>query len=194
MTSLDLPIVKTKTLIAMLFVLCGMIAAPARAEQEAIGTTLDLGFDLAKAGEQVSLAVQFNAPEKVKVGTTTNVLTFPTKLLSVTDVRAATMGQTATETDIKWDSKPDPKDAEKTVVQVTVTGKNGAAIAPGVIASIVFKITEKTPAQTVKIGNSVSAMTAGAQPAKIDAITGTDGEIEILESEINAVLCFFYMH
>jgi hypothetical protein len=90
---------------------------------------------------------------------------------------------------------PASPSGEDATVQITVTGKNGAPLPNGLLASIVFKVTDDARGpQVVKLANAARAFAPGAGTAPLDGVAGKDGEIELLAVEPAVIACFFYMH
>jgi hypothetical protein len=154
-------------------------------------TTVDVGFDLGKAGDTVSLPIELNAPEGVAVGATINEVTFPTKWFRFEEVRRPP----SADVEVKAAVKEDDKEGGNAIVQVTVTAKQGTALPIGIIASLVFKIADEArESQVFKLRNVARALSTNVPPAPIEAVTGKDGQIELLGSAPAVIACFFYMH
>jgi hypothetical protein len=187
-------VTRTLRIVVLFLGLCAggpdsLLAAPQ--ETGAKPTSIDVGFDMGEAGRTVSVPIELKAPDGVRVSATINEVTFPSKLFTLEEVRPSPV----VEADVKSAVKQDEKDAANSVVQVTVTAKQGSALPNGILASLVFKIADDAKeSRVVKLKNVARAMTAAAPPAPIEPVTGKDGEIELLGSAPTAVLCFFYMH
>ena len=154
-------------------------------------TRVDVGYDIGTAGLTVSLPIELNAPDGIRVGTTVNEVAFPTKWLQFEEVRGAPL----VEAEVTANLKHDGENTDDAIVQIAVTGKQGMALPNGIIASVVFKISaEAKGPQALKLRNAARALSANAPPDPIEPVTGRDGEIELLDVPPAAVACFFYMH
>ena len=165
--------------------------AAMRQEAGEKATNVNLGYDLGLAGRPASLIIELNAPDGIRVGTTVNEVTFPTKWLKFEEVR----GEASAEVEATANVKTDPGDKDNAVVQITVTAKQGASLPNGVIATLAFKVSDdaKGPA-VLKLKNVARALSADVPPGPIEPVTGRDGEIELPDAPPTAYACFFYMH
>ena len=153
-------------------------------------TTLNVGYDLGTPGANVTLAIELVAPEGVEVGTTLNELSFSAKRLTFVEVRPGGGEVEATGT-----LKSDPGNPEDSILQVRVTARQGASLPNGVVASVVFKVSDEAKEQgTLKLKNSPSALSNSNPPVPIAPLEGRDGEVELLGAPPAAYACDFYMH
>ena len=77
---------------------------------------------------------------------------------------------------------------------MTVSTRQKGAIPSGMIADLVFTISEDAPIElTIPLGNVVSALTTDDPPRPVDPITGKGGEI-VVSATSPVFACFFYMH
>ena len=154
-------------------------------------TSVSLGYDLGLAGRPASLIIELDAPEGVRVGTTVNEVTFPTKWLKFEEVRGEESAEVKTTSSVK----SDPENKDNSVVQITVTAKQGVVLPNGKIATMVFKVSDdaKGP-EVLKLKNVARALSTSVPPSPIEPVTGRDGEIELPDAPPAAYACFFYMH
>lgn len=180
---------------AAVLILAGTFSSiPAMGQEEAVQVTrLDLGFDTEQPGHEVVMPLILDLPEGVEVGTAVSQITFPTQLLSFGGVTPGLSAQAA-GAEVSAVEKVDDQHPENTVLTVTVSTKQGGAIPSGMIADLVFTISEDAPIEmTIKLENVVSALTSDDPPRAVDSITGKEGEIAVSATS-PAFACFFYMH
>jgi hypothetical protein len=154
-------------------------------------TRVDVGYDLGMPGRTASLIVELSAPDGVRVGSTVNEIEFPTRWLLFEEVKADPLAQA----EVTADLKSDPANKDSAVVHLTITAKQGAALSNGILATLVFKVSDdaKGP-ETVKLRNVARAFGASVPPSPIEPVAGKDGEIELIGLPPTAYACFFYMH
>ena len=161
--------------------------------QAAEATRLDLGFDTEQPGHEVVMPLMLDLPEGVEVRTAISEISFPTDLLSFGGVSAGLSAQAA-GAEVNAVEKPDDQNPENTIVTVTVSTQQEGAIPSGMIADLVFTISEDAPIElTIPLGNVVSALTTDDPPRPVDPITGKEGEI-VVSATSPVFACFFYMH
>jgi hypothetical protein len=132
-------------------------------------------------------------PRGTQIGSATNEITFPTKLLSFQEAREGLSVEIA-EAEVTTEVYPDEGNPEKSILRVTIVGKAGAPIPRGVLVDLVFSISERAQlGDTLILENSASALSPGDLPQPLDPVTGKDGEIIIDETPV-VFACFFYMH
>lgn len=154
---------------------------------------LDLGFGQSPPGQHIQIPLTLALPRGTQVGSTTNEITFPSQLLSFQEVREGLSVELA-EAEIKTDVKPDQDNLDNLVLTVTIVGREGAAIPRGVLADLMFAISNQAQmGETIVLKNTVSALSSGDFPQPVDSIIGSDGEILIDETPV-VFACFFYMH
>ena len=180
--------------IAVRFALWASLLASGAASPQQIEkpvTRVDLGFDLGQAGGAVSLPIDLAAPDGVRVGATTNEVTFPSRLFKFDAARK----DDSIEADVKAELKDDGSKTGKAVVQVTVTAVRGRTLPNGTIARLAFHVLKdaKGP-EKVTLANIARASSATAPPSELESVTGKDGEIELLEAPPTVIACFMYMH
>jgi len=180
---------------AAILVVAGVVSStPTRGQAEAAETArLDLGFDTEQPGHEVVMPLMLDLPEGVKVSTVISEITFPTDLLSFDEFSAGLSAQAA-GAEVSVVEKPDDQDPENTILTVTVSTPQEGAIPSGMVADLVFTISEDAPIeQTILLGNAVSALTTDDPPRPVDPIMGKEGEI-LVSATSPVFACFFYMH
>ena len=139
------------------------------------------------------MPLMLDLPEGVEVRTAISEISFPTDLLSFGGVSAGLSAQAA-GAEVNAVEKPDDQNPENTIVTVTVSTQQEGAIPSGMIADLVFTISEDAPIElTIPLGNVVSALTTDDPPRPVDPITGKEGEI-VVSATSPVFACFFYMH
>jgi len=178
--------------IAWVLLLTGGVMAQKPA---AAATGIDVGFDAGLPGSQVFVPIILNAPDGIRVGKTINEITFPAKVLEFEEARRGRSGDLA-DAQVTTAVPTSGRSGDSAVVEVTIVGKAGAAIPNGVVATLVFKVTDRATAnQKLKLGNRPQALSADDPPHPLDGVVGRDGEVEILSAPTTIVpACFFYMH
>ena len=180
---------------AAILVVAGAVSStPAWGQtQAAEATRLDLGFDTEQPGHEVVMPLMLDLPEGVEVRTAISEISFPTDLLSFGGVSAGLSAQAA-GAEVNAVEKPDDQNPENTLVTVTVSTQQEGAIPSGMIADLVFTISEDAPIElAIPLGNVVSALTTDDPPRPVDPITGKEGEI-VVSATSPVFACFFYMH
>ncbi len=159
-------------------------------------TSVDVGFDMATPGSSVTLSIRLNAPPGVRVGTTVNEITFPAKRIEFEEVRggvSADLVEAEVTASVRRDEE-DKENADNRIVQITVAAKPGTALPNGVLATVVFKVSEDAPEELITLKNVVRALSVDAPPQSLESVAGRDGEIDVTLSPPAIYACFFYMH
>ena len=154
---------------------------------------LDLSSDIQSPGSEVSLTLSLSVPDGVEIGKVTSEITFPGKLLIFEEAKR---GLSAEAIGAEIDAVVQPSDSspDNSVLRVTVTAKAGDWIPPGMVADLMFKISEKAPnEQSIPLKNKVTAWTPKAPPTPVESMTGKDGEVQVTATP-PVFACFFYMH
>jgi hypothetical protein len=184
-----------RIIVAALVILAGAaVSTPALGQEEAGQvTSLDLGFDTEQPGHEVIMPLILDLPEGVEVGTVVSQITFPTQQLSFAEVTAGLSAQAA-GAEVTAVEGVDDQNPENTVITVTVSTGGGGAIPGGMLADLIFTISEDAFLEvSVTLENAVSAFTTDDPPRPVEAITGKAGEI-LVTATPPVFACFFYMH
>lgn len=88
----------------------------------------------------------------------------------------------------------DEKTSGYSVLEVTVTSKEGKAIPAGVVAYLAFKVSAEAPLETIPLKHTARVLTTGDPPKPFGPLEARDGEIEVKVSDNPFYACFFYMH
>ena len=180
---------------AAILILGGAVfSAPALGQEEAGQITrLDLGFDTEQPGHDVLMPLILDLPEGVEIATAVSQITFPTQLLSFGGATPGLSAQAA-GAEVSAVEKNDDQNPENTLITVTVSTGPGGAIPSGMLADLIFTISEDAPIElTITLGNVVSALTTDDPPRPVDSIMGKEGEI-VVSATSPLFACFFYMH
>ena len=173
----------------------GLPLTPMAAQEGAEEVTkLDLGFDIGMPGNRVSIPIVLNAPDGIRVGMTLNEITFPAKWLEFEEVQSGSSADLA-DAQASAAVKRDDQNAENTILEVKVAGKEGTMIPNGVVASVVLRISEEAPVdQEIKLTNRARALSADNPVRPIEPIAGRDGGLEVIAAPPAIYACFFYRH
>ena len=180
---------------AAILILAGaFFSTPVWGQEEAGQVTrLDLGFDTEQPGHEVVMPLILDLPEGVEVGTAVSRITFPTQLLSFGGATAGLSAQAA-GAEVSAVEEVDDQNPENTFITVTVSTAPGGAIPSGMLADLIFTISEDAPLeQTITLENVVTAFTSEDPPRPVDPIMGNEGEI-VVTATPPVFACFFYMH
>ena len=159
-------------------------------------TSVDVDFAMAPPGSSVQLPILLDAPPGVRVGTTVNEITFPANRVEFEEVRGGVSADLV-EAEVTASVRRDEEDEEHTdnrIVQITVAAKQGTALPNGVLAIVVFKVSEDAPEEPIALKNVVRALSADVPPQSLEPVAGRDGEIEVTLAPPATYACFFYMH
>jgi hypothetical protein len=173
----------------------GVIAATTQQDQTPTrkATRLDLGFSQTPPGSHVSIPLILTLPRGGQIGSATNEITFPTRLLSFQEARKGLSAEVA-EAEITTEVRQDDQNPENSILKITIEGKAGIAIPRGVLFDLTFNISEQAQlGETITLKNKASAVNLEDPPQPVDPVTGNDGEIVIDEIPV-VFACFFYMH
>ena len=139
------------------------------------------------------MAIVLQAADGVEVGTTISEVTFPNKLLTFEDVRKGLSAE-ASSAEISAVETVDDQNREYSTVKVTISSPPGGAIANGIVADLVFTISEDAPLEeAIELKNVAMVLTTDDPPNSVEPITGKTGEVLVTASP-PIFACFFYMH
>ena len=177
----------------LVVLLAGAVLTPVLGQEETGQvTSLDLGFDTEQPGHEVVMPLILDLPEGVEVGTLVSQITFPTQQLSFAEVMAGLSAQAA-GAEVSAVETVDDQNPENTIITVTAS-TNGGAIPSGMIADLIFTISQDAPLEmTITLGNVVSAFTTEDPPRPVEPVAGRVGEI-VVTATPPVFACFFYMH
>ena len=178
-------------------VLAGVLSAGngIAASQEAAPSApaLDLSSDIQSPGSEVSLTLSLSVPDGVEIGKVISEITYPGKLLIFEEAKRGLSAE-AIGAEVNAVLEPSASNPDDSVLRVTVTAKADDSIPPGMVADLMFKISEKAPnEQSIPLKNKVTAWTPKAPPMPVESMTGKDGEVQVTATP-PVFACFFYMH
>jgi hypothetical protein len=156
-------------------------------------TRLDLAFDTALPGSEVSLPLSLEVPPGVRVGRTVSEIEFPTGTLTFVAVRPGVAADVA-EATVEAVVRADPKRAGLSILTVT-TASAGAPIPSGIIAMLAFKVSaEAKPGATIVLPHAARGVPHGSESRLIEPVVTRNGEIKIESATPAVIACFFYLH
>ncbi|MBI2820963.1 MAG: hypothetical protein HYX74_01940 [Acidobacteria bacterium] len=169
------------------------VASPQESPQEPAAPALDLSSDIQSRGSEVALTLSLTVPDGVEIGKVVSEIAYPGSLLVFEEARRGLSAE-AVAAEITAEPQTSDTNPEESMLRVTITAKEGEWLPAGMMADLMFKISEQAPEETtIALKNRVAAWTAEAPPAPVESITGKDGQVQVTANP-PVFACFFYMH
>ena len=171
--------------------------APAKAPappQDPTQVRVNVGVSTAKPNDIIDIPLTLSAPDAVKIGTVSEIVSFPKNALSLTKAELGLAGEQS-QADVKTDVKDSPDDPATSLIDVSISTK-APPLKPGILAYLKFKVAPTAEKGTIVLKIMDFKATSGTGEALQQAVKGKDGEVTVfgINEEIPVVGCFFFNH
>ncbi|MBI2821708.1 MAG: hypothetical protein HYX74_05735 [Acidobacteria bacterium] len=157
-------------------------------------TGLLLGFDTSAPGFQVSVPLILQAAGEVSIGSITAKVEFPKVSLEFQHAKLGLAAELA-DAQVSANLKTDEASPDHSVVQVMIATEGGKTLQSGVVANLVFKISEDAAVgDSLALKITASVLTAADPPKAVHPVVSEDGEVQVAATPPVITSCFFYMH
>ena len=176
-----------------------MGSRPQEAGQTQPVTRLDLKVDNTTAGAQVTgtpggqitLILVLSAPTGRPIGSAVSQVHFPGSILSFREARDG-LSALAVDAEVRAAAKEQAGDGGESLLEVTVSSREGKAIPNGILAELVFEVSADAADGMITLKNVARAFTPDEPPGAVEPVSGNQEMVQISKTALFA--CFFYMH